>query len=56
MNCWQRQALREKRKAADVAGMAMVADLPGEERLEKEEQREVVKLYRSLALRSSGRG
>lgn len=48
MNHYQRRALHEKKRAADVAGMAMVAELPDEDRLEKEEQREVVKLYRSM--------
>ena len=52
MSYWQRRELRnahrEKKRAADVAGTAMVADLPDEDRLEKEEQRKVVKLYRAM--------
>jgi hypothetical protein len=45
MNRHQRRHLREVRQAA---GSALVAPIAGEDRLEKGEQWEVVKLYRAL--------
>ncbi len=41
-------SVRKRSKPWQRRGMAMVADLPDEDKLEQEVQREVVKLYRSL--------
>lgn len=48
MNRYQRRALREKRRAKLSAGMTMVAELTAEDRLEKEEQWEIVKLCENM--------